>query len=130
MMPPQHESFQGNRLSVVTFNFDRSFERRLFRALKAGYGIADQDVPHLAKSVPVWHIHGKLGDFGWMTGTGRVYGAVETVADVVTYSKQIRLLDDEIDQTVREGSRMSTRSGTGLLYRIQFPPGQPWAVAS
>ena len=37
MLTADHEEFGGNQLRVITFNFDRSFEYRLFLALRAAY---------------------------------------------------------------------------------------------
>jgi hypothetical protein len=47
---------------VITFNFDRSFEYRLFRMLRGSYGLDDNQAGKLCAVVPVLHIHGSLGD--------------------------------------------------------------------
>jgi hypothetical protein len=55
-----------NQLQVITFNFDRSFERRLFIALKARYDVADSIATELALRIPVLHVHGDLGAPAWL----------------------------------------------------------------
>ena len=94
------DAFRGNQLAVVTFNFDRSFERRLFLALKANYNRSDEDTANLASTVPVFHIHGQLGMLGWADPCGRHYHRSKDLADVRRCVEMIRLVDDEIDKSV------------------------------
>ncbi len=61
MIKGSPDDFRANRLSVVTFNFDRSFEWALFTTLQARYGLSDDEAGDLASSVKVIHVHGDLG---------------------------------------------------------------------
>jgi len=55
------DEFRRNQLRVITFNFDRSFERRLFLAVRANYNLGDAEAFELCSStVPVHHMHGDL----------------------------------------------------------------------
>ena len=99
-MRKKADEFRGNQLAVVTFNFDRSFERRLFRALKANYNRPDDETADLATTIPVFHIHGQLGMPGWADARGRHYRRSQDPADVHRCAEMIRLIDDEIDQSV------------------------------
>ena len=57
MLTPSPEDFRNNQLSVVTFNFDRSFERALIVSLQANYGVNEEGAVKLAQSVPVALTH-------------------------------------------------------------------------
>ena len=48
------EQFLCNNLKVITFNFDRSFERRLFLAVQTNY--PGEDVPTLVAKIPILHV--------------------------------------------------------------------------
>jgi hypothetical protein len=100
MQDCDREAFRANRLTVITFNFDRSFERRLFRSLKANYALSDAEAGELTAVVPVMHIHGQLGPPGWIAESGRRYGAQSGWDEVRQCAAQIRLIDDEIDQAL------------------------------
>ena len=54
-----------NRLSIITFNYDRSFEQYLFTSLKNTYHITDQECVEKLASIPIIHVHGKLGSLPW-----------------------------------------------------------------
>jgi hypothetical protein len=60
------EPFERNALRVITFNFDRSFERALFLKLKNKYGLGDVDVSTLVHRLQTIHFHGDLGEPNWL----------------------------------------------------------------
>ena len=64
VLPTKPEDLSSCNLRIITFNFDRSFERALFLALSATY--SEQDAAVLAKSIPVLHVHGRLGAPSWL----------------------------------------------------------------
>jgi hypothetical protein len=45
MAPKAADSFRGDRLGVITFNFDRSFEWRLTKVLRETYDIRPETPP-------------------------------------------------------------------------------------
>jgi hypothetical protein len=54
------EDFQNNKVSFITYNYDRSLEQMLDRALRAC--IYDKNLADaLYQSVPIVHLHGQLG---------------------------------------------------------------------
>ena len=61
------EEFQENKLSLVTFNYDRSLEHYLFTALKSRFNRTDlQCAEKLAGKVI--HVYGQLGYLPWQDG--------------------------------------------------------------
>lgn len=57
------ESFKDNKLSVVTFNYDRSLEYYLLTALMNRYGLDRGAAVKLARAIEVVHVYGDLGEF-------------------------------------------------------------------
>ena len=95
-------SFEDNQLAVVTFNFDRSFERALYRVLRANFKGAEENIKRLCASVPIVHIHGRLGAPDWLepdTAGARPYnGSDLTAQQLQACANENRLVTDEIDQ--------------------------------
>lgn len=96
------ESFRLNKLTVLTFNFDRSFERALFLALRASYGLEDRYAAELASHVTVHHIHGDLGWPSWMPPSGvgpawsRDYTPTFDWHHLSSAAHRIRLMHEEV----------------------------------
>jgi hypothetical protein len=58
---PSFDEFEHNKLSIVTFNYDRSFEHYLFTSLRNWHGKSvDECIEKLAR-VPIIHVYGQLG---------------------------------------------------------------------
>jgi hypothetical protein len=74
------DDYRANQLSVITFNFDRSLERRIYLTLQASYGISGDDLRQLCCHVPIVHVHGQLGTPSWLEGGdgSRDYGSART----------------------------------------------------
>jgi len=59
---PSIEDFPSNKLSIITFNYDRSLEEFLYRAIKYTYGLDhESDVIRLLGTIDIVHVHGSLG---------------------------------------------------------------------
>jgi hypothetical protein len=93
--------FKENQLKIITFNFDRSFERRLCLMLSAMYGLNERQAGEYADAVvPVIHVHGLLGTPSWVDATAldrRNYeplSADSTVGDIRRVAESIRLIHE------------------------------------
>jgi len=62
------EDFSKNQLSILTFNYDRSLEQFLFTALKNLYGKSDEECIKAVETIPIIHLHGKIGNLPWQGG--------------------------------------------------------------
>jgi hypothetical protein len=70
---PTRADYEQSRLSIVTFNYDRSFEHFLFLALKASFGLSVDECKALLRVVPLVHVHGQLGALDYDSPDGRPY---------------------------------------------------------
>ena len=101
LLGPKPDDFERNNLKVITFNFDRSFERRLFLTLKANYGLAEPTAGALCEHVEVLHVHGQLGLPNWLPSSAEADGARPYVAErssseVGRCASQIQIISDDI----------------------------------
>lgn len=53
--------FRGNKLAIVTFNYDRSFEFFLRESVKALFEASSEDASTALRSFPIIHVHGLVG---------------------------------------------------------------------
>lgn len=81
--------FGTNRLTIITFNYDRSIEHYLFTALKSSYRISDGKCAEMMKRIPIIHVHGQLGKLPWQGEKSRPY-------NTDTDHDKVRLAGDQI----------------------------------
>lgn len=55
--------FESSRLSIITFNYDRSLEVYLHEALIARFGLSSDDASSTISHIPIIHVHGSLGQY-------------------------------------------------------------------
>ena len=56
------EKFKKNNLRIITFNYDRSLEEFLLRAIQAKFGLPEWEAFDLFKeAVSIEHVYGDLG---------------------------------------------------------------------
>jgi hypothetical protein len=89
--------FPNNKISFVTFNYDRSLEHYLFEALKNSYGKPEEEVAAVLKQIPIIHVHGKLGNLPWQGPNCRWYEPTFDVNDVINAANGIRIISESTD---------------------------------
>ncbi len=101
------EELSKNRCSFVTFNYDRSLEFYLHRAMVNSYGVSPDAGLDLLRSIPIVHVHGTLGSFFAGDEDHRVYAPDLNVEQVTNCSRSIRVFhedagDDAVAQRMEE----------------------------
>lgn len=91
------EKFADNQLSIVTYNYDRSFEQYIFTALKSSFDLSNQDAAKLANAIPVVHLHGHLGLLPWQGKGGQEYGTNEESIHLGNASSTIKIIHEAVD---------------------------------
>ena len=69
-MNSSFEKFGENRVSFLTFNYDRTVEEFLFTALFNSYGRSQDECLAQLKHIPIIHLHGAIGNLPWQ---GRIF---------------------------------------------------------
>lgn len=65
------EEFNENKLSIITFNYDRSLEHYLFTTLQASFHKKrPEECAEKLNSIKIVHIYGQLGYLPWQTNDG------------------------------------------------------------
>ena len=59
------EHFGNNKISIITFNYDRSLDHYLFTALHNSYGKTEEECVSVMENIPIIHVHGQLGMLPW-----------------------------------------------------------------
>lgn len=60
--------FIRNNLSVITYNYDRSFEHFIHTALMNNFKIDEKQAATYVSYLPIVHLHGQLGYLPWQDG--------------------------------------------------------------
>lgn len=59
------EHFGENKLSIITFNYDRSVETFLYNCLKHSHGKSDAECANQLNKLKIIHVHGQIGYLSW-----------------------------------------------------------------
>jgi hypothetical protein len=95
------ESFSENKLSIITFNYDRSIEQFLYLSLKHSWNISDEECRDQLKNIPIIHVHGSLGLLPWQGEKPRPYSIDYSPEDIHYSSEQIIVIP-EVKETSEE----------------------------
>ena len=104
------EEFRNNKLTIITFNYDRSLEHFIFTVIKNLYGKSDDSVAELMTHFPIIHVHGSLGPLPWQQTGGRPYLPIqinianETIKQLEAASEKILIVSEE-EKSTNEFSR-------------------------
>ena len=55
------EDFKDNKISFITYNYDRSLEYFLLTAIQNSYGLSYEQAAETILNFPIIHVHGQLG---------------------------------------------------------------------
>jgi hypothetical protein len=111
--------FLSNLFSVITFNFDRSFERALFTSVRHRYPISDEQAIEIVRKIPIVHVHGSLGGCTWL-GDSNVPRDYESpgalTSELVTkVAEGLRIIGDEVEGRNAEIAQ-KLLSGASVVY--------------
>lgn len=59
---PHFEKLEKEQVTFLTFNYDRSLEYQLYKALKARNGLSEQETFKKLSKMPIIHLHGSIGE--------------------------------------------------------------------
>lgn len=102
-----HNDLRRNKISFVTFNYDRSLEYFLHQSTKHTFGVSDQEAFTVVKNLRILHVYGLLGEFSYSPSQGaRQYINDNTAAQIIIAAQGIKIIpearaDDVTFQTVR-----------------------------
>ena len=84
------------KIQVISFNYDRSLEYFLFRAIKYKFGIEDKQCVKKMNSIPIVHLYGQLDPLPWQESGGREYSSKKDYIERLrTAPQNLKLISDE-----------------------------------
>ncbi|MCK4627614.1 MAG: hypothetical protein KAT56_01350 [Sedimentisphaerales bacterium] len=87
------DRFGKNNLSIITFNYERSLEYFLFKALQNNTGMDDRECVETFKKIKIVHVYGSLGLLPWESEEGIPYDSNVNDSGIVRKAaNNIRLL--------------------------------------
>lgn len=99
-LQPTFEDFDKNKISFITFNYDRSLECFLMTALKNRFKKNDNEVSEKLKKIPIIHLYGKLGLLPWEKRNSgdyaREYSPLMTPHFLRKSSKSLKIIYDKV----------------------------------
>lgn len=93
LMTPSWADFTENKLSIITYNYDRSFEVFFIKALMSTFGKSfDECVQAFTDTIKIIHVHGRIADIG----TGMKEYIPQLFTDDVTFAaSQLKIIHEE-----------------------------------
>lgn len=95
------ENFDKNKVSFITFNYDRSLEHFLLTTLKNRYQKTEQECAVKLKNIPIIHLYGKLALLPWEKANSsdytREYNPKITPHFLRKSSTSLKIISDKIN---------------------------------
>ena len=98
------DNLDKSNATIITFNYDRSFEHFLFTSAVNFYGRGDEETAEKISALKFIHLHGNLGFLPWQQGYGvkkenkREYKSTVSLAhEVVIAADSIRIVNENVD---------------------------------
>lgn len=95
------EEFQTHKLSIVTFNYDRSLEYFLFTAIRNSYVGTDEAAIALLKTIPIIHVYGQLGKPAFLGEDGRSYSPDVNRNSITACLDELQIISEANKRTRR-----------------------------
>lgn len=96
-----------SRLSVITFNYDRSLDHFLFLALQNAFNLKPHEAVRFLKKIPIVHVYGTLGELPHVgRGGTRPYrrsDPARTVTDALAAKDSIKIVPEGVEGDVDFG---------------------------
>ena len=94
------DTFPQNRVSFITFNYDRSLEQFLYNGLLNFHEkVTENYVRNIISQIPIVHIYGQLDPLPWQNPDGRSYNRHITLGQLKRYRENISIVFEKITET-------------------------------
>lgn len=64
-----------NRVTIITFNYDRAIEQFFYNKVKNSYGISDVKTKNVVNNIDIIHVYGSIANLIWQNDPVLEYGA-------------------------------------------------------
>lgn len=120
------DDFGQNKLSIVTYNYDRSLEQFLYTTLMYSLGKQREESITMLKSIPIVHLHGHLGQLSWQHPDNHFdYGKrIKTSDDLLRVAKEIVVIHERTDESEEYAQAQELLKQAGRVYLLGFGFGE------
>jgi hypothetical protein len=92
------EDFDKNKISFITFNYDRSLEQFLFEAVRSTFNKPTNECAERVNKFPIVHLYGQLDFLPWQNPKGRSYShTIDFIKRIRESVNNLELISDERD---------------------------------
>ena len=91
------DEFGKNKLSILTFNYDRSLEHFLFSGLRHAYGKPDVECAAMLREIPIIHLHGTIGNLPHFGKPCRAYDETLNPETLKLATEGIKIVHEGIE---------------------------------
>lgn len=118
----QFDKLTENRLSIITFNYDRSLEHYLFTALRNTYGQTEEESAEKLSAIDIIHVHGSLGLLNWQVSDGDPIGYdSEANAKIIKRAMgNIKIIHEDVTETDEFNKARELLKKAERLYFLGF----------
>ena len=114
------DSYSDNELTLISFNYDRSFEHYLWRVINALFDQRKQIESAWNQRPKAIHVHGALGSYDPIFGNGRQYTPDFTGDSLKTAADGIRIIHEVDDQDEVFDAAEEALRGAARIYFLGF----------
>jgi hypothetical protein len=91
------EEIEANKLSIVTFNYDRSLEHYLITAVQHRFSVPRLEAAHMLRNMKIVHVHGELGRLeGDLLEEKRPYAPDLNSEAIRTAAESIKIIHEDM----------------------------------
>jgi hypothetical protein len=102
--------FNDNKISIVTFNYDRSFEHFLHESLLNSFISKRSEINNIIKKFRIIHVYGKLASLPWEDNYGVAYKASHLKQSSDEYASNIKIIYEERESAKEEITTLISES--------------------
>jgi len=88
-------NFLENKISFITFNYDRSLEHFLYNHFVNAFKTTQEEVIKLISKIPIIHVYGKMNDLDWQSPEGRAYSVKYNSQELSKAAEKISIVSEK-----------------------------------
>lgn len=100
--PDSYNYFGSNKVTFITFNYDRSLEHFFYESLSNSFSsIPKENIVKQLKQIPICHVYGELDKLPWQEGKIK-YKANKNFQTIMFMKDNIKIIQEREKEPIRE----------------------------
>lgn len=102
--PDSYNDFRCNKVSFITFNYDRSLEYFLYESFSNSFSlISKENIINILKKIPIYHVYGAIDKLPWQGGKLEYQSKYNNRFQEIMYMKDnIKIIQERTKQPSSE----------------------------